>query len=67
MARAEFDTSWMHHLPMVLLGIRTAWRTDLDCSPSELVYWTTLTVPGLLVGDSPRRTSSSSVKKKPEL
>ena len=51
MARST-DASWMDHLPMALLGIRTAWRTELECSPAELVYGTTLTVPGLLVGDS---------------
>ena len=50
MARSS-ESSWMDHLPMALLGIRTAWRTELGCSPAELVYGTTLTVPGLLVGD----------------
>ena len=40
---------WMDQLPMVMLGIRTAWRTELDASPAELVYGTALTVPGTLV------------------
>ena len=50
MAR-DADRTWMDHLPMAMLGIRTAWRTELDCSPAELVYGTSLTVPGLLIGD----------------
>ena len=36
MARSA-TANWMEHLPMVLLGIRSAWRTELECSPAELV------------------------------
>ena len=39
-------TNWMAELPMVLLGIRSSWRVDPDCSPAELVYGTTLRLPG---------------------
>ena len=39
------DPYWMGHLPMVLLGIRTAWREDPDCSPAELVYGSSLRIP----------------------
>ena len=38
--------NWMAELPMVLLGIRSSWRVDPDCSPAELVYGTTLRLPG---------------------
>ena len=37
--------NWVHHLPMVLLGIRTALKEDLHCSAAELVYGTTLRLP----------------------
>lgn len=37
---------WVTELPMVLLGIRSSWRVDPDCSPAELVYGTTLRLPG---------------------
>ena len=50
MARST-GTDWMEQLPMVMLGIRTSWRTELDCSPAELVYGAALTVPGLLFGE----------------
>lgn len=30
--------NWMDDLPIVLLGVRTAWREDPGCSPAELVY-----------------------------
>ena len=37
---------WIDALPIVLLGIRTAPKDDLQSSSAELVYGTTLTVPG---------------------
>lgn len=39
-------TNWMNELPMVMLGIRTSWREDLQCSPAQLVYGTELHIPG---------------------
>ena len=38
--------SWAESLPLVLLGIRTAVKEDLQCSVAELVYGTTLRLPG---------------------
>ena len=37
---------WTEILPMVLLGIRTAVKEDIGCSTAELVYGTTLRLPG---------------------
>ena len=37
---------WMAVLPAVLLGIRLAIKDDLNCTSSELVYGTTLRLPG---------------------
>lgn len=39
-------TKWAEALPLVLLGIRSALQTDLKCSIAELVYGTTLRLPG---------------------
>ena len=39
-------TKWTEVLPLVLLGIRTALKADLQCSTAELVYGTTLRLPG---------------------
>ena len=41
---------WMEELPITLLGIRSSWREDPDCSPAELVYGTTLQLPGEFLG-----------------
>lgn len=38
--------SWTEALPLVLLGIRTAVKSDIGCSAGELVYGTTLRLPG---------------------
>ena len=39
---------WVDTLPMVLLGIRTSLKTDIDVSAAELVYGTTLHIPEVL-------------------
>jgi transposase InsO family protein len=38
--------NWMDELPFVLLGVRSAWREDPDCSPADLVYGSSLRLPG---------------------
>ncbi|KAK3786405.1 hypothetical protein RRG08_011721 [Elysia crispata] len=38
--------NWLDELPMVFLDICSYWRADLDCSPAELVYGSTLRIPG---------------------
>jgi len=50
-------TTWLQSLPIVLLGIRSAFRTDLTTSSAELVYGEPLRLPGELVIESkdPRR------------
>ena len=40
------STSWMDHLPWVLLGIRVTHKEDINASPSEMVYGAQLTLPG---------------------
>lgn len=37
---------WMDELPIVLLGIRTTWKEDLDAAPVLYTYGTNLRVPG---------------------
>ena len=45
--KAQPDPShWADSLPLVLLGIRTAFKEDLNCTAAELVYGTTLRLPG---------------------
>ena len=38
--------NWIDHLPWALLGIRTTVKEDLRASAAEMVYGTTLTLPG---------------------
>lgn len=40
------STNWVETLPLVLLGIRTAWKDDLQMSSAELVYGEALRLPG---------------------
>ena len=38
--------SWMDALPLVLLGIRTSLKEDISTTAAEMVYGTTLRLPG---------------------
>ncbi|CAH8618677.1 unnamed protein product [Schistosoma mattheei] len=44
--RAHENDDWYETLPLVLLGIRTSLKADIQCSAAELVYGTTLRLPG---------------------
>ena len=44
---------WISGLPWILLCIRTALKEDIGCSSAELVYGTTLRIPGELVSPHP--------------
>ena len=39
-------TDWVDTLPMALLGIRTTLKQAYHCTSAELVYGTTLRIPG---------------------
>ncbi|GFU66947.1 transposon Tf2-11 polyprotein [Trichonephila clavipes] len=52
--------SWLDSLPMVLLGIRSSFKQDLEASSSELVYGTTLKLPGEFFVNTPATTSTTS-------
>ena len=56
MARGD-GASWMQHLPMVLLGFRSAIREDCGRSPADLVLGTSLRLPGQLLPDPPTLVS----------
>lgn len=42
------DESWAEKLPIVMLGLRTAHKDDIDASPAEMLYGQTLRLPGEL-------------------
>ena len=52
--------NWYHRLPLILLGIRSSVRSDANCSSAELVYGTTLRVPGEFFISSPDPLPSSA-------
>ena len=45
-------TQWIESLPLVLLDVRTQLKEDLKCTAAELVYGTTLCLPGEFFDDS---------------
>lgn len=51
-------SSWLESLPVVLLGIRSAFKEDLQTSSAELVYGEPLRLPGEMI-------TPSTIKDKP--
>jgi len=57
------EKKWTDALPLVLLGIRTAYKEDLQSSAAELVYGEPLRVPvELLVAAAPRFEASTFIE-----
>ncbi|GBL77508.1 hypothetical protein AVEN_41888-1 [Araneus ventricosus] len=57
---AHLPENWLDALPLVLLGIRSSFKPDLATSSTELVYGTTLKLPGEFFSNTPVTTSTSS-------
>ena len=51
--KAHSNSRWTESLPLVMLGIRTAIKSDLGCCAAELVFGTTLRLPGQFVSPAP--------------
>nr|VZI49654.1 unnamed protein product [Spirometra erinaceieuropaei] len=51
---AEDPESWADNVHVALLDIRAALKSDLDCSAAELVFGTTLRLPGEMVTPTSR-------------
>jgi transposase InsO family protein len=51
---------WSDHLPIVMLGIRTTVKEDLQCTPADLVYGNTLRLPGEFVDASENSSPTST-------
>nr|VZI31062.1 unnamed protein product [Spirometra erinaceieuropaei] len=50
----EDPGNWSDNLPLALLGIRAALKSDLGCSTAELVFGTTLRLPGEMITPTSR-------------
>ncbi|XP_057334995.1 uncharacterized protein LOC130673800 [Microplitis mediator] len=48
--------SWYDALPAVLLGLRAAWKDDIQTTPAELVYGEPIRLPGELLTPSNKTT-----------
>ncbi|GBP85600.1 Transposon Tf2-11 polyprotein [Eumeta japonica] len=51
---------WTECLPLVLLGVRSAYKDDLKASCAELVYGETLRLPGEFISPSPTKMTDIS-------
>lgn len=46
------EKNWLEVLPIVLLGLRTAYKEDIKCSTAEMLYGSTLKLPGEFFEDN---------------
>lgn len=54
---------WSEKLPLVLLGLRTAYKPDIKSSPAEMVFGTQLRLPGEFLVPSSQQTQTDFVNK----
>lgn len=43
------SSQWTEALPLVLMGMRSSWKDDINASPAELVYGEPLCLPGQFI------------------
>lgn len=55
--------NWSEELPLILLGLRSTYKDDIKCAPSEMVYGTTLQMPGQFFDTPKNRTESTEFVK----
>ena len=68
-AKLEVHANWLDALPVVLLSMRAAVKSDINCSAAETMYGEQLRLPGdrsrlcseLAAEDTPDEASSSSL------
>lgn len=54
---AHNTNKWSEVLPTILLGLRTALRKDSECSAAELVYGSTIRLPGQFFKESQSKSN----------
>lgn len=57
--RCTNSNDWVGALPLILLGLRTRIITDTDVSPAEMVYGSSLALPGELIIDTQQLSDES--------
>ena len=58
--KAHENPNWFETLPLVMLGLRTFLKAYIQCSAAELVYGTTLRLPGEFF--TPRNSDYANVQ-----
>jgi len=58
--RSHENNRWTEILPTILIGIRAAWREDLNATTAELVYGETLRLPGQFLNEWPKEINDTA-------
>lgn len=56
--RCHESVDWVERVPIVLMGIRAAWKEDLQATSAELVFGESIRLPGEFV--NPKQTTGDS-------
>jgi cleavage and polyadenylation specificity factor subunit 1 len=57
---AQSHHQWTKTLSTVMLGLRTCFRSEIDCSPAEMLYGTNLILPGEFFNQKPNEMPNES-------
>lgn len=55
------STNWCHNLPIILLGLRSIYKPNIDATASEMLYGTSLRLPGDFFTESNNTNQSDFV------
>lgn len=57
---AHETTQWTVVLPTILLGFRAAWKEDIKATTAEMVYGSTIRIPGEFLNPAPETPDAST-------
>jgi transposase InsO family protein len=58
--RCHYNTSWTDDLPVVMMGLRAAYKEDIDATPAEMVFGQNIRLPGEFLSPAPSTVQSRS-------
>ncbi|XP_017466481.1 PREDICTED: uncharacterized protein LOC108359237 [Rhagoletis zephyria] len=61
--KCHTNSNWVDSIPIALLGLRTAFKEDLNATPAEMVYGENLKLPGEFFDSKPEYTESDFLEK----
>lgn len=61
--KCKSSTNWSEALPIVLLGLRSTWKSDIQATPNEMVMGSNIKLPGEFFDQRPSNINESDFAK----